>query len=231
MKTWLSKLLVIVTFLSTLSLAAADVITEATRTFNVNLDISDPQDPPQFFLETINDSAILSLTKVQVGLQLVGTPQNDNGFASDMYVALNLNLGTTSILLNRVGIITDGDIGYYYYGWDVTFSDDAAGGDIYGVDTSDGLGILSGDYEPDGRTSPTDISRPSLLSVFNGSAGNGDWRLLVGDLAEGGQMQLVSWSLILTGETTIPEPSSVALFALCGLGVVAWKKRLKRKTL
>lgn len=214
--------------LSTTSLVRADVITEPTRTFTVNQDINDPQDPPQLFLETISDSAITSLTGVDIGLNLVGTPA-DNGFASDMYVSLNQNLSLTSILLNRVGITDSDSTGFFYDGWNVTFSFNGAGGDVHLADTGDGTGILTGTYEADGRTLPTDTARPSLLDVFNGSTGNGDWRLAVGDLSSGGQMKLESWSLTLTGETAAPEPTSWALLCLGGLSWFAWRKQIKRQ--
>jgi subtilisin-like proprotein convertase family protein len=77
--------------------------------------------------------------------------------------------------------------------------------------------VLTGIFEPDGRIEPVDSVRTSLLDVFNGRAGNGEWRLAVGDLSENGQMQLVDWSLTFTG-TSIPEPSA---FALMGLGMLA----------
>ena len=76
-------------------------------------------------------------------------------------------------------------------------------------------------------------ARTALLSAFNGGAGNGDWRLNVGDLAETGTMQLVSWSLTLTGEdasSAVPEASTWA----AGLGLVAlaggtwWRGRRER---
>ena len=209
---------------TTTTLVRADIITEATRTFTVNQTIADPQDPPQLFLQTISDSAILSLTRVDIGLHLVGTPA-DNGFASDMFVSLNQNLSLTSILLNRVGISDSDPVGFFYDGWNVTFSFDGAGGDIHLANTGDGTGVLSGTYEPDGRVNPTDTLRPSLLDVFNGSAGNGDWRLAIGDLSPSGQMQLESWSLTLTGDNTVPEPSSFALLGLGGLGWLAWRNR------
>lgn len=224
MKKLLHRISVLAALISTTTLAQADTVTEPPRTFAVNQEISDPQDPPQVFLGTITDSAILSLTKVEVQLRLTGTPA-DNGFASDMFVSLNYDLGPTSILLNRVGITDDDSIGYFYDGWDVTFSDDAIGGDIHGVDTDTGLGILTGTYQPDGRINPTDAARPSLLDVFSGRAGNGDWRLAVGDLSPGGQMQLESWSITLTGVTTVPEPGSVALLGLGGLGWLIWRKQ------
>ena len=55
---------------------------------------------------------------------------------------------------------------------------------------------------------------------------NGDWRLAVGDLAAGGTMRLVGWSLTLTGETVVPETSTVAAGAAVGLVVgFAWLRR------
>lgn len=223
MKTHIQSLCILGALVSMATLAPAEIVTETTRTFTVNQTIADPQDPPQLFLQTINDSAILSLTRVDVGLHLVGTPLN-NGFASDMYVMLNQNLSLTSILLNRVGVSDSDPVGFYYDGWNVTFSFDAAGGDIHLVNTGDGSGVLSGTYEPDGRVNPTDSVRSSLLDVFNGSTGNGDWRLGVADLSTGGQMQLVSWSLTLTGENTVPEPSTYALLGMSGLGLMTRRK-------
>lgn len=201
-------------------IASADIVTE-TRTFNVVMPIEDPQNPPSLFLQTINDSAILSLTAVQVGLHLRGTFP-DNGFASDMYVALSLDLGPSSILLNRVGTSFGDPVGFFYDGWNVTFSDDSDNGDIHVWDA--GSGVLTGTYQPDGRILATDESRPAMLSLFNGHSGNGDWRLAVADLSQGGQMTLVGWSLTLIGETTIPEPSSITLLAL-GAGALLFKRR------
>jgi hypothetical protein len=228
MKKSLHKISIVAALISTTALTQADTITELPRTFTVNQEITDPQDPPQVFLGSISDSAILSLTKVEVQLNLTGTPA-DNGFASDMYVSLNYDFGPTSILLNRVGITDSDSVGYFYDGWDVTFSDDAIDGDIHGVDTDTGLGILTGTYQPDGRINPTDTARPSLLDVFSGSTGNGDWRLAVGDLSPGGQMQLQSWSITLTGTTAVPEPGSMALIGLSGFGLLVWRKRLNAK--
>ncbi|HEU5124403.1 MAG TPA: PEP-CTERM sorting domain-containing protein [Verrucomicrobiae bacterium] len=209
-------------FASSATIASAEIITEPTRTFSVNLDIDDPADPPSVFLQTINDSAILSLTRVEVGLHLVGTPTG-NGFASDMFVSLNKGFGPTSILLNQVGLSDINPVGFTYDGWNVTFSDDAANGDIHAFDFESG--VLTGTYEPDGRTSPVDTIRTSLLDVFNGGTGNGDWRLAVGDLSEFGQMRLVDWSLTLEGETVVPEPTSLSLLGLGALVLMMKKRR------
>ena len=194
---------------------SAQNITEATRTFTVNTAIDDPSDPPMVFTATVSDSSILSLTRVEVGLRLVGAPA-DNGFASDIFLSLNLDLGPTSVLLNRVGVTDSNPFGFFYDGWDVTFSDGAPNGDIHLFDP--GTGVLTGTYEPDGRTNPIETMRTSLLDVFNGRPGNGDWRLAVADLSEGGEMQLVEWSITLSG-TVVPEPSSFAFVAM-GFGLL-----------
>ncbi|HYG22065.1 MAG TPA: PEP-CTERM sorting domain-containing protein [Verrucomicrobiae bacterium] len=202
-------------------IASAELITEPTRVFDVDLTIGDPQDPPMVFLQTIGDSPILSITRVEIGLHLVGTSP-DNGFASDMFVSLNADFGPTSILLNRVGMSSGDPIGFFYDGWNVTFRDGAPAGDIHVWDQ--GTGVLTGTYEPDGRTLPFDTERLSLLEVFNGRPANGEWRLAVGDLSEGAEMKLVSWSLTFSGETVIPEPSSHALLGL-GIAALALRRR------
>ena len=215
---------VVAVLLTTASFSTAQtLITDPTRTFTVNQVINDPQDPPQLFLQTITDSDIASLTEVDIGLNLVGTPV-DNGFASDMFVSINQNLSLTGILLNRVGITDSDSTGFFYDGWNVTFSPTATGGDIHLVNTGDGTGILTGNYQPDGRVNPTDTTGTEGLDVFDGSTGNGDWRLAVGDLSSGGQMELDSWSITLTGFTAVPEPSTLALTGLGGLWFVAWRK-------
>ena len=67
------------------------------------------------------------------------------------------------------------------------------------------LAVLQEEVEPDGRLDALDTARPAVLSVFVGGPGNGVWRLSVGDLSLGGRMQLVSWSLTLSGASPIPE--------------------------
>ena len=186
--------------------ARAELVTDPTRLFLVGQDIYDVQNPPAFFTESITDSVITSLTEVSVGLRLVGVAPG-SGFASEMFVSLNKDLGKTAILLNQVGISETDSIGAFYDGWDVTFNDSAAA-DVHGAFLQSG--ILRGLWQPDGRTDPASSSRNAKLNSFNGDAANGVWRLAVGDLNLGGQMRLESWSLAFTGETessptTIPE--------------------------
>jgi hypothetical protein len=206
--------------------ASATIVTEATRNYTVGYDFSDLQDPPVSFLQAINDSTITSLTGVVVGLNLVGSTEG-NGFASEMFVSLNKDLSLTSILLNRVGVTSGNSVGQGYDGWNVSFQDGAANGDIHDAVLT--AGVLTGLYEPDGRGLPTDTARPELLDVFLGNTGNGDWRLNVADLDLGGTMRLVSWSLTLTGDNAaqaVPEPSTYAAgVALLGLIGATWWRR------
>lgn len=202
--------------LTTTAATAQTTITESARVFTVGTDIADVQDPPVSFLQTVSDSAIVSLTRVEVGLHLVGT-SSGAGFASEMYVSLNKDLGQTSVLLNQVGVTLGDSVGQGYDGWNITLRDDAINGDVHGAVL--GSGTLIGTWAPDGRTDATSSLRPSTLSLFNNDAGNGAWRLVVGDLDSGGTMRLESWSLTLTGYTAVPEPAAVT--ALTGLGLLA----------
>ncbi len=210
------------TVLCTAASLQGGIITEPTRTFVVGSDIADLQNPPVNFLQTISDSSILSITQVQVGLNLVG--RDGGGFASEMFVSLNKDLSLTSILVNRVGVSATDSVGQSYDGWNVTLSD-LAGSDLHAAIQETGL--LTGTYQPDGRTDPTSASRPELLNIFNGGTGNGDWRLSVGDLDLGGTMRLVSWSLTLTGDiAAVPEPSTLAagLVVLGLMGATWWRR-------
>ena len=124
---------------------SATIVTEATRNYTVGYYFSDLQDPPVSFLQTISDSTITSLTGVVVGLNLVGSTEG-NGFASEMFVSLNKDLSLTSILLNSVGVTSSNPlVGQGYDGWNVSFQDGAANGDIHDVVLS--AGVLTGLYE------------------------------------------------------------------------------------
>ncbi len=210
--------------IATVAVQAA-VITEATRTYTVGYTLGDLVDPPVTFEQTVTDSTITSLTEVRVGLHLVGVSPGA-GWASEMYVSLNRDLTATSVLLNGVGITTLDPVGFGYDGWNVTFRDGATAGDVHAVNL--GSGVMVGEVEPDGRLDATDTARSSMLSVFVGGTGNGVWRLSVADLAVGGQMQLVSWSLTLSGASPIPETGvlgGVGLVVLGAVGVGWWRKK------
>ena len=200
------------------------VITESPRVSTVNWDIADLQDPPLSFLQHITDSSIASLTRVEVSLNLVG--RGTGGFAAEMFVSLNKDLSLTSVLVNQVGVSPTDSIGLPYNGWNVTLSDLAAS-DLHSVVQTSG--VLSGTYQPDGRIDPTSSLRPELLGIFNGGAGNGDWRLNVADLGLGGTMRLVSWSLTLTGEQ-VPESGTYgAGAALLAATAASWWRARRRR--
>lgn len=193
---------------------------EGPRVYVSGSDIPDVQNPPMSFPQTVSDSAITSLESVQVGLHLSGNPSG-SGFASEMYVALIRDLTQTSILLNQVGITATDPVGSHYDGWNVLFSEAGAMGDIHS--SSLDSGVLSGTWEPDGRTDPTSDSRPQTLSVFDGLSGNGEWRLVVGDMGAGGTMRLESWSLTFSGQSSLysmPEGGgTLPLLGLAFLGL------------
>ena len=177
------------------------------------------------FSQTISGSQIETLTSVRVGLHLTGTATGE-GWAGDLYVALNRDLGSqTSVLLNQVGVTAGNAAGHGYDGWNVTLRDDAAA-DIHGVTLSSG--VLTGTHQPDGRLSPTDTARDAQLAVFNGMTGNGTWYLNLADLSRGGTMVLNSWSLELVGNeySAVPEPGA---WATLGGGVLVgfavWRRR------
>jgi hypothetical protein len=205
--------------------AHAVIITEPTRTYSVGYDLADVVNPGAFFQQTIADSTIVSLTDVRVGLHLVG--RGVGGFAGELVVSLNKDLSVTSLLLNRVGVSGGNPFGFGYDGWNVTLADDGAGGDIHAASLVSG--ILSGEFSPDGRTSPASALRPALLNVFNGGTGNGDWYLSVADVAAGGTMRLESWSLTLTGENgvaAVPEVGTwfAGIFLAGCVGLRMWRR-------
>jgi len=214
--------------------AQAATITEMYGPFTPGTFITDGDSLLTAHLTTITTSMILELTEVQISFELVGSPQGD-GFASDIFASLLRSpvgispsvSDPSAVLLNRVGITGDNPVGFSYDGWSITLTDSAAV-DIHGASLISG--VLTGTFQPDGRLAPTDATRPSMLGVFNGLAGNGDWRLNVGDFSAGGTMQLVNWSLTLTGEDTIsavPEASTYAAgFGLAALaGGILWRAR------
>ena len=91
--------------------------------------------------------------------------------------------------------------------------------------------ILTGDWEPDGRSSPSGSSRTALLAVFNSSAANSNWYLHVADLASSGTMTLNSWTLSFTGDTSssVPEPQHFAAIAGASLLGFALVRRFIRR--
>lgn len=219
---FLNRSLVVVS-LALMAAAQAAVITEPARVYTVGYTLEDLQDPPALFVETIADSSIVQLTEVQVGLQLRGATAG-GGFAGEIFVSLTKDLGVSAVLLNRVGVTSTDAVGFGYDGWDVTFRDGAAAGDIHGAALL--LGVLTGEWEPDGRLDGAEGARPGTLQMFVGQTGNGEWSLNVADLDLGGRMELVSWSLTLTGLTDVSQVPEATGWGGMGLVVAACAGKL-----
>lgn len=201
----------------------AEVITE-NYAFSVGSG-NIPDGGSRSFSQSLSASQIVNLTKEQVGLHLTGNPAG-NGFAGDMFMSLNRNLGTqTAVLLNQAGVTANDSAGFSFDGWNVTLKD-SANGDIH-LGEPTGPTTLSGLWQPDGRLSPTDTGRPAMLAVFNGMSANTVWYLDIADLSPGGAMTLNSWSLNLTGDngiTAVPEPKSWALMSAALLAFAAGRR-------
>jgi MYXO-CTERM domain-containing protein len=218
--------------LAVATVAHAASVTETYGPFTPGTPIADNDPVLTPFLLSITDSAIVSLTQVEISFELRGV--STTGFASDLFASLiRTPLGNlldptdpAAVLLNRVGQSDLDPVGFAYNGWNITLSDSAAL-DIHEASLEGG--VLTGLYQPDGRLLPTDVARPSFLAVFVGLGGNGDWRLNLGDLAPDFTLELVSWELKLTGDTlttVVPEASPWTAGALL-LGLTAagaWRR-------
>ncbi len=209
----------------------AAVITES-YTFNVGSTAGDIPDPGSAtFSQLISASQIVQLTEVRVSLDLKGTSAAP-GWAGDMFVSLNRDLGTqTAVLLNQVGVTGVDSLGFGYNGWNVVFKDSAANGDVHLGQPTAPATILTGSWQPDGRLSPSGSSRTALLDVFNSAAANSTWYLHVADLSSSGTMTLNSWTLSFTGDTSssVPEPQHFAAFAGASLLGFALVRRFIRR--
>ena len=182
------------------------------------------------YSQVISSSQITGLTEVKVGLHLVGDPVG-GGWAGDIFASLNMDFGArTAVLLNQVGAGAGNPLGFGYDGWDVTFQDGAANGDIHLGQPVGPVTVLGGLWQPDGRLSPGDSARTKTLSVFDGGSGNATWSLTLADLNSAGTMTLKDWSLTFTGFAPVPEPAHAALLAGLGLVAFALGRRKSDKT-
>lgn len=222
--------------------ASAALVTETYTPTITTTAITDNDPVLTSFLHSVTTSAILSLSEVTITFELRGTSP-DVGWASDLFASLlrsPVGVAPTvsdpsAVLLNRVGVTGSDPLGFGYDGWQITLRDQAPVGDPPLTDIHNQSlvsGVLTGTFQPDGRTGPTDTLRPAMLSAFNGGAGNGDWRFNLGDLAASGTMQLVSWSFTLTGDDTVsavPEAGTWAAgFGLAALAGATWWRARRR---
>ncbi len=172
--------------------------------------IPDAQLAPTVLELDLAASGLAAIQSVELDLRLAGTPDAP-GFAGDMIVYLVHDLEQTAFLLNRVGVgvgIGDGAAtGFFYSGWNVTFSDEASGPGIH--DTEPGSDLMIGSWAPDARAQagdPTDLAHFGL-GIFAGAPADGTWHLALVDASPGGTMWLEGATLRLAGETTpvVPE--------------------------
>lgn len=182
------------------------------------------------FSTVISSSQIASITDVRLTLHLTGTTAG-NGWAGEMFVSLNRDLGEhTAILINQAGVTSENPAGFGYDGWQVTFRDDASG-DIHFAQPVSPATILTGSWQPDGRTDPSSSSRPAMFNVFDNLSGNGSWHLTIADMVQQGDavMTLYSWELTLIGYSAIPEPECYASVTAISLAALAIWRRQTRK--
>jgi hypothetical protein len=161
------------------------------------------------------------------GLTLSETPTGWSGSVSNLSVTLNLSggwngdiyaylyhEGVMSVLLNQVGTPANSGLGYGDSGFNVTLSDSADYSiHNYQADSPNIIsGVVQGTWQPDGVG----------LIVFNGMDASGTWSLYLADENLGGVMTVNSWGLIAT---TVPEPTTLALAGLGGLGLLLFRRR------
>jgi subtilisin-like proprotein convertase family protein len=150
-----------------------------------------------------------SVSNVAVTLNLTG------GWNGDIYAYLYHD-GVMSVLLNQVGTPANSGLGYGDSGFNVTFSDNAAYSiHNYQADSPSIIsGVVQGTWQPDGAG----------LSLFDGLDASGTWSLYLVDESPGGVMTLNSWGL---QAEVVPEPTTLALAGLGGLGML-WQFRRRK---
>ena len=161
-----------------------------------------------------------TITNVTVTLDITG------GYNGDYYAYLAGPNTGFAVLLNRTGTSNSASaFGYGDAGFNVTFSDSAANGDIHyyqNVLNPGGL-PLTGIWQPDGaiidpltnnQAAFLTAGQTAMLSSFTGDSANGQWVFFVADLSGGGQGTLASWGLTVM---TAPEPSGTELAVFAGL--------------
>jgi autotransporter-associated beta strand protein len=184
-----------------LAVSGAQAQLAVTRWFAVNQEIPDGGELLDAREVSVDGADLASL---QVRLRISGI--GGQGANADLYASLGHGTAL-AVLLNRPGKATPTGFGYLDNGLDVTFADQAVSGDIHVYrqtlfgNPNTYLGVpLGGVWQPDGRlVNPDNVvtadARTAKLNVFNGLDPNGQWRLLMADLMEGGAHRLEGWSL------------------------------------
>ena len=146
------------------------------------------------------NSTISAIASLQVRLKITGE------FNGDLYAYLRHSSGFV-VLLNRPGKTAADTNGYTDDGFDVTFQNGAANGDVHlyqNIGPPTAGFPLTGIWQPDGRTNdPADVtdslSRTTSLSSFNGVPAAGEWTLYIADVDSGGANLLTEWGLDIVG--------------------------------
>ena len=198
-------------------------------TFGANPDLAIPDGNATGISDTRTISSTQSqITSLKVMLDLAGD------FNGDLYLYLRHDTGL-SVLLNRPGRTTGNLSGYDDSGFNVTFSDSAANGDIHlyrDVAPPAANSKLLGEWQPDARDDGFGLAfdttpRNAFLNSFTGLNPNGDWTLFAADLAGGGTSAIESWGLQITA---VPEPHHYAMLFGSGLLVFSlWRRSCRVK--
>ncbi len=191
--------------------------TDYTYDFNWNATLAIPDGSPVGLTHdfTVSGATEGSILDVQVTLDISG------GFNGDLYAYLVSPQGTTSILLNRLGMTSGNILGYSDTGLNITLGG-LATDDVHlyqNYSPTMGLnGRLTGTWAADGR----DIAPNSLplafdsaavtagLGQYAGSDANGTWTLLIADL-NGGNAATLNQAILTI--ITVPEPQTWAMLA------------------
>lgn len=193
------KALLLVVLLGAVATPLLEAQTIETYTFTTNRVVPDGSAVGLSDVRNIN-SAIGTITSLKVRLKIAGE------YNGDLYGYVRHSSGFT-VLLNRSGRTVSDSYGYGDSGFDVTFQNGAANGDIHvyqNVTTPAAGSPLTGTWQPDGRsvdpTNATDLSaRSTSLTNFNGLNAAGEWTLYLADIDLGATNMLNEWALEITG--------------------------------
>ena len=195
-------------------------------TTNITVNTVVPDNNPSGLAEAFTISGVSgAISNVTVSLDVTG------GFNGDLYAYL-AGPGGFAVLLNRSGVSGTRTYGYSDAGFNITLSDASANNiHFYQNVLNPGGGQLTGTWAPDGE-SISPLSSPSsfpttptaTLSSFANTDANGQWVFFIADLSPGGQSTLQN---VVVNILTVPEPSTLVLASLGGLGMLAMLRRRK----
>jgi subtilisin-like proprotein convertase family protein len=198
---------------------------QQTITTNITLNTVVPDNDPNGLATSFTFSGVSgAISNVTMSLDITG------GYNGDLYAYL-VGPGGFAVLLNRSGVSSNSVYGYGDTGFNITFSDASANNiHFYQNVVNPGGGQLTGTWAPDGENiSP--LSSPATfpsagptatLSSFENTDANGQWTFFIADLSPGGQSTLQSFGVTII---TVPEPSSLVLASLGGLGMLILYRR------